>query len=88
MISAKQLKERLKERIDGLSEAKLRDMEAFMESLESKPKKEDLLSFAGVWNDLDEETFNEFTNNLGERRKTNRVRFLDETSSSHGAVCG
>ncbi|WP_143156011.1 hypothetical protein [Cyclobacterium lianum] len=70
----------MKERIDGLSEAKLRDMEKFMESLDSGSKKGDLLSFAGSWQALDDETFKEFTIGLENRRKTNRVKFLDETS--------
>lgn len=80
MISATQLKKRLKARIDGLSDEKLRDMEKFMESLESGPKKGDLLSFSGSWQALDDETFKEFTISLENRRKTNRVKFLDETS--------
>ncbi|WP_163379866.1 hypothetical protein [Cyclobacterium sp. SYSU L10401] len=80
MISTKQLKEKLKERIDGLSEDKLRHIEAYLESLESRNKKGELLTFAGAWGDLDDETFNEFTTHLKERRKSDRARFFDETS--------
>ncbi|WP_154853395.1 hypothetical protein [Cyclobacterium xiamenense] len=80
MINTKQVKQRLKERIDNLSEDKLRDIEEFIESLEPKDKKAAFLSFAGSWDDLDDETFRAFTNNLEERRKTKRLRFFDETS--------
>lgn len=76
MISIKELKERLKRRIDNLSEDKLNDVSQFMESLEIGNNKGKLLSFAGSWNDIDDETFNELTKNLEDRRKNNRTRFF------------
>lgn len=76
MISIKELKERLKKRIDNLSEDKLNDVSQFLESLEIENKKGKLLSFAGTWNDLDDETFNELTKNSENRRKNNRTRFF------------
>lgn len=76
MISIKELKERLKKRIDNLSEDKLNDVSQFLESLEIENNKGKLLSFAGSWNDLDDETFNELTKNSENRRKNNRTRFF------------
>ena len=76
MLSIKELKERLKSRIDTLSEDKLNDVSQFLESLETGSNKGNLLSFAGSWNDIDDETFNEFTKNLEDRRKNDRTRFL------------
>lgn len=76
MISNKELKESLKRRIDNLSEDKLNDVSHFMESLEIGNNKGKLLSFAGSWSDMDDETFNELTNRLEDRRKNNRTRFF------------
>ncbi|MFN6945723.1 MAG: hypothetical protein ACK4ND_12320 [Cytophagaceae bacterium] len=76
MISIKELKERLKRRIDNLSEDKLNDVSHFIESLEIGNNKGKLLSFAGSWNDMEDETFNELTNRLEYRRKNNRTRYL------------
>lgn len=76
MISIKELKERLKRRIDNLAEDKLNDVSQYLESLEIGNNKGKLLTFAGSWNDLDDETFNELTNQLEDRRKNNRTRFF------------
>jgi len=72
MISTEELKEKLKKRIDNLSKDKLNDVSHFMESLETKNNRENILSFAGSWKALDDETFNELTNNLQQRRKSYR----------------
>ena len=76
MISIKELKERLKRRIDSLAEDKLNDVSQYLESLEIGNNQGKLLTFAGSWNDLDDETFNELTNQLEDRRKNNRTRFF------------
>jgi len=76
MISIKELKERLKRRIDNLAEDKLNDVSQYLESLEIGNNKGKLLTFAGSWNDLGDETFNELTNQLEDRRKNNRTRFF------------
>ena len=77
MLSVKELKERLKRRIDNLSEDKLNDLSLFLESQEIGKDKGKLLSFAGSWNDMDDETFDELTKNLKDRRKSNRSRFFE-----------
>ena len=76
MISIKELKERLKRKIDNLSEDKLNDVSQFMEFLEIGNNKGKLLTFAGSWNDIDDETFSELTNKLEDRRRNNRTRFF------------
>ena len=59
------LKERLKWRIENLSEDKLNHVSNFLESIEIGPDKDKILSYAGSWNDMDEETFNELTKRRG-----------------------
>jgi len=76
MMSINELKERLKRKIDNLSEDKLNDVSLFMESLDTGNNKGKLLYFAGSWNDMDDETFNDLTQNLNDRRKNNRTRFF------------
>ena len=76
MISIKELKERLKRKIDNLPEDKLNDVSQFMEFLEIGNIKGKLLTFAGSWNDIDDETFSELTNKLEERRRNNRAKFF------------
>lgn len=75
-MTIKQLKERLIKRIENLSPEKLQDLSKFMESLETENNKMKVLTFAGSWADLDEETFDGLTENLENRRKSNRTRFF------------
>lgn len=76
MVSIKDLKERLKIRIDNLSVEKLNNVSEFIESLESENNKAQLLSVAGSWSDLKGEAIDELTNGLVDRRNNNRSRFL------------
>jgi len=69
MMSIRELKERLKKRIDSLSEDKLNDVSNFMESIEKRNQKGKLLSFAGSWKDLEDEIFNDLSRDLEDRRK-------------------
>lgn len=73
------LKEKLKQRIDRLPEEKLNDVSRFIESLEKENNKTKVLSFAGSWSDMDDDTFNELINVIN-RRKNSRTRFFDDTS--------
>lgn len=75
-MTTKQLKERLIKRIENLSPEKLQDLSRFLESLETENNKMKVLTFAGSWADLDGQTFDELTNNLENRRKSNRTRFF------------
>jgi hypothetical protein len=76
MINVQELKDRLKKRIDALPEEKLKTVSRFLESVEGGLSKAKLLSFAGSWTDLDEDTFKELTTNLEARRKNNRAKFF------------
>ncbi|WP_114752517.1 hypothetical protein [Pleomorphovibrio marinus] len=75
-MTTKQLRERLIKRIENLSPEKLQDLSRFLESLETENNKMKVLTFAGSWSDLDEETFDELTNNLENRRKSDRTKFF------------
>lgn len=75
-MTTKQLQERLIKKIENLSPEKLQDLSKFLESLETENNKMKVLTFAGSWADLDGETFDELTNNLENRRKSNRTRFF------------
>ncbi|RPA66605.1 hypothetical protein EF405_20175 [Cyclobacteriaceae bacterium YHN15] len=75
-MTTRQLKERLKKRIENLSPEKLQDLSRFLESMETENNKMKVLTFAGSWADLDGETFDELTNNLENRRKSKRTRFF------------
>ena len=77
METRKELIEGLKERIDKLSEEKLKDVSRFLESLDNENQKLKLLSFSGSWSDLDEETFNDLTEGIEKRRKNNRTRLFE-----------
>jgi hypothetical protein len=76
MIDIKKLKDKLKLRIENLSEDKLNHVSRFLESLEKGNNKTKVLSYAGVWTDMDDDTFKELTDNIAERRKNNRTRFF------------
>ena len=75
-MTTKQLKERLIKRIENLSPEKLKDLSRFLESLETENNKIKVLTFAGSWANLDGETFEELTEKLKNRRKSNRTRFF------------
>ncbi|MBT0810136.1 hypothetical protein KIH41_02425 [Litoribacter ruber] len=75
-MSNNELKDKLKRRIDHLSEDKLHDVSQFLESLEKRNNKGKILSFAGCWSDLEDDIFNELTRDLEGRRKNNRTRFF------------
>jgi hypothetical protein len=70
-----QVRSRILRRIQKLSSDKLREIEDFVAKLESPTsKKGKNLSFAGAWKDIEETTFNDFTDKLIEKRQQNRRR--------------
>ena len=75
-MTTNQLKERLIKRIENLSPKELQDLSRFLESLETENNKMKVLTFAGSWACLDVETFDELTNNLENRRESNRTRIF------------
>jgi hypothetical protein len=69
------IKENLIKRVLSLSRDKLKSLEAFLAQLESeKNTREDILSFAGSLEDIDNEIFKDLTDNLHENRKTGSNR--------------
>lgn len=77
MINIQELKERIKRKIDVLSEDKLNDVSQYLETIEIGSGKKNILSFAGSLNDLDDEVYNDLTENLEARRKNTRSRLLE-----------
>ena len=74
-IETENLKNNLKERIENLSEERLKDVFNYLEFLEKETASSDVLSFAGSWSDMDSDTFDGLTVDLKERRKTHRKKF-------------
>lgn len=70
-----QLRNRLAKRIQRMPTEKLKELDEFISKLEATTgKKEKNLSFAGSWNDMDDDLFREFTENLIEKRQRNKRR--------------
>lgn len=64
------------QRIQKIPSKNLNEIEELVNKLEKrKSSKEKILSFSGAWKDLNEDTFKDFTDNLGEKRMNNRRRF-------------
>lgn len=67
---------RIIQRIQKIPSKNLNEIEELVNKLENrKSSKEKILSFSGAWEDLNEDTFKDFTDNLGEKRMNNRRRF-------------
>jgi len=67
---------RIIQRIQKIPSKNLNEIEELVNKLENrKSSKEKILSFSGAWKDLNEDTFKDFTDNLGEKRMNNRRRF-------------
>ena len=75
MITDKQRKNLLIRKILNLPIDKINEIDKLILK-EDKPlsDKQIILSLAGAWHDLDDETFADFTVNLTERRESNRQR--------------
>ena len=70
-----QIRNRLVKRIQRIPTEKLKELDEFISKLEAKTgEKEKNLSFAGSWSDMDDDLFEEFTENLIEKRQRNRRR--------------
>jgi hypothetical protein len=68
-------------RIERIPEEQLSELDKYLKTLEAKnTKKSKVLSYAGVWKDLDDNIFREFTEELIVRRQENKRR-SDEKST-------
>ena len=65
----------IKNRIEKLSEKRLKEVDRFLDLLDKENTKSEVLSFAGSWEFMDEEAFKDLTVDLLERRKTNRKKY-------------
>lgn len=64
------LREKISKRIEVLSREELQYIDVFIDTLEHKDSsKEKILSFAGVFDDIDTAVFNDLTDQLHENRQ-------------------
>ncbi len=78
MTSDTQIRHQLIRRIQRIRADKLRQLDDYAAKLEENiSNKEKILSFAGAWENIDGDIFNELTDNLITRRQRNKIR-IDE----------
>ncbi len=78
MITDTQRRNQILRRISRIPKDKLKDLDEYVSKLEhSVGNKSRTLSFAGSWQDLDDDVFDDLTVNLISNRKRNRRR-IDE----------
>lgn len=76
MIAETQIRSQILKRIKLIPSEKLDELNEFVSKLEKKSsRKEKILSYAGTWNKMDSDIFNELTDNLISNRQSNRRRF-------------
>ena len=75
MKSDTQIRDQLIQRIHRIRADKLKQLDDYAAKLEEKiHNKEKILSFAGAWDNLDDDLFNDLTNKLTTRRQENNRR--------------
>lgn len=75
MLQGKNIKSNIVKRLDKFSKKKLEDILKFLDKIEdSANKRENILSFAGSWADMEKNTFDDFNKHLLKRRKANKTR--------------
>ncbi len=78
MISDTQIRNQLLRRINRIRADKLRQLDDYAAKLEETfNNKDKILSFAGAWENIDDDLFNDFTDRLITRRQRNKRR-IDE----------
>jgi len=78
MITDNQIRHQIFRRVSRIPKEKLRELSDFLSKLEDNyGKKQKVLSFAGAWNDIDDDVFSELTEKLIDNRSKNRKR-IDE----------
>ncbi|MCB0564117.1 MAG: DUF2281 domain-containing protein [Phaeodactylibacter sp.] len=69
MTANQRIKEEIREKLDKLSSEKLQEVLEFLESLEdASPQTQKILSYAGIWKDMDPALFEDLTTNLHKNR--------------------
>ena len=74
MMTATQIRSQLIRRIQRIPSNKLIELDEMVSRLEETPAKDKNLSFAGAWENIDLETFDNLTVNLLENRQRNKRR--------------
>jgi hypothetical protein len=78
MKSDTQIRDQLMRRIQRIRADKLKQLDDYAAKLEENiNNKEKILSFAGAWDNLDDDLFNDLTEKLMTRRQDNKRR-IDE----------
>jgi hypothetical protein len=76
-VTKDKLKDKIINRINSLSRDKLKNIDEFIDKLENeRHSKQEVLTYAGVWKDLEEETFQDLTEHLHAKRKRGNERIL------------
>lgn len=70
MITDQKIREEIKDRVELISSDKLNKLLRYVKELELSENQEEsgVLKYFGAWNDMDEELYNELTEELPERR--------------------
>jgi len=68
MTASNHIKEEILKKIEHAPNEMLLKFLNFVQKLEEQSKKERLLSFSGIWKDLDEEIIDDLTTDLHKRR--------------------
>jgi len=75
MMTNTQIRNQILRKIQRIPADRLKELEVFVSKLEETTNKKDKnLSFAGAWENIDDNLFNEFTENLLDRRLRNKRR--------------
>jgi len=70
-----QIRNQILRKIQRIPADRLKELGVFLSKLEESTNKKDKnLSFAGAWENIDDNLFNEFTDNLIDRRQRNKRR--------------
>lgn len=76
MTQASRIKLEIIQKIETLSQAKLVQVLSFVNNMDSdKERRKRILSFAGAWDELPQDTFDELTTDLHNRRALDTREF-------------
>lgn len=70
MVADEKIRKEIKDRVEKISSDKLNSLLEYVKALELPEKQTDnsILRYFGVWSDIDEDLFEEFTERLPEKR--------------------
>jgi len=81
MTTETKIRNRILKRIERISSEQLSALNEYLKKLEKQEKKKKkVLSYAGVWKDIDENIFREFTEELVVRRQENKRRSNEKSA--------